>query len=140
MYLIYAYFYRMGRSPLLHALDSHLTPVCPRSSGESSNGAFAEYSATVRNSLDKHLSSRMNELLANIERRTQWNIDLKDDGVEYLDIKSLAGEHWNTASSDANNRDVEIDQIDTEDIIYRKCDFIIIVEIWMNRKGAIRKS
>jgi len=82
----------------------------------------------------------MNELLANIERRTQWNIDLKDDGVEYLDIKSLAGEHWNTASSDANNRDVEIDQIDTEDIIYRKCDFIIIVEIWMNRKGAIRKS
>jgi len=51
----------------------------------------------------------------------------------------LAGEHWNTANSDANNRDVEIDQIDTEDIIYRKWDFII-VEIWMSRKGAIRKS
>jgi hypothetical protein len=58
----------------------------------------------------------INELLADIERRTRWEMDLEDDSVEYQDVERLADEHWDIASEDADNRDVEIDQIDIEDI------------------------
>jgi hypothetical protein len=116
MRLIHVYFCRMVRSPLPHTLDSYFTPACPSESGERSGGAFAEYSATVRDGLGKRLSSRMNELLADIERRTRWEMDLKDDSVEYPDVERSAEEHWDIASSDADDRDVEIDQIDIEDI------------------------
>jgi hypothetical protein len=63
---------------------------------------------------NKRLSSRMNELLADIAR---WEMDLKDDSVEYPDVERLAEEHhWDIASSDADDGEVEIDQIDIEDI------------------------
>jgi hypothetical protein len=45
----------------------------------------------------------MNELLADIERRAWWEIDLKDDSVEYPDVERLAEEHWGIASSDADD-------------------------------------
>jgi len=43
-------------------------------------------------------------------------MDLKDDSVEYPDVERLAKEHWDITSSDANDKDVEIDQMDIEDI------------------------
>ena len=43
-------------------------------------------------------------------------MDFKDDSVEYPDVERLAEEHWDVASSDADDRDVEIDQISDEDI------------------------
>jgi hypothetical protein len=81
MRLIHAYFCRMGGA-LPYTLDSYFTPACPREGGGRLGGAFVEYSATVRDGLGKRLSSRMNELLADIERRTQWKMDLNDDSVE----------------------------------------------------------
>jgi hypothetical protein len=40
---------------------------------------------------NKRLSSRMNELLADIERRARWEMDLKGDSVEYPDVERLLG-------------------------------------------------
>src|SRR5579871_3723753 len=73
--LIHVYFSRMGGSPIPHKLESYFTPVCPSESGQRSDAAFAEYSATVRDGLEKRLSSRMNELLADIERQTLWEME-----------------------------------------------------------------
>jgi hypothetical protein len=45
--LIHAYFCKMGRSPLPHTVESYFAPECSSESGERSDGAFAEYGATV---------------------------------------------------------------------------------------------
>jgi len=88
----------MGRPPLPHTVESYFAPECSSESGERSDGAFAEYGATVWDSLGKRLSSGINELLADIERRTRWEMDLEDDSVEYQDVERLADEHWDIAS------------------------------------------
>jgi len=36
-------------------------------------------------------------------------MDFEDDSVEYPNIERLAEEHWDIASLDADDRDVEID-------------------------------
>jgi len=122
MRLIHVYFCRMGRSPIPYKLDSYFTPVCPNESGERSDATFAEYSATVRDSLEKRLSSRMNELLADIERQTQWEMDLEDDSVKYQDVERLAEEHWGIADSDFDDGDVETEQTEYADIYLEHMD------------------
>jgi len=127
MRLIHVYFCRMGRSPIPHKLESYFTPVCPNESGERSNAVFAEYSATVRDGLEKRLSSRMNELLADIERQTRWEMDPEDDSVKYQNVECLADEHWGIADSDVDDSDVddgdvEMEQIDYADIYLEHMD------------------
>jgi len=66
--------------------------------------------------LEKRLSSRMNELLADMEHQTRWEMVLEDDSVKYLDVERLAEEHWDIADWNVDDKDVEMEQTDYEKI------------------------
>jgi len=105
MRLVYAYFCRMEKTPLL---DSYIASIHPSESGSRSDAVFTKYNPTVRDNLAKRFDVMRDEMSV-LEGQDGWEMEVEDEAIEEPEVEDM-----DVDDIDMDFEDMEAEEMEAE--------------------------